>query len=305
MTLNSNRHNFLFESRDECCVKHSCAIIKKPDKYWYPDIESSEKQCTSGTNYPQWMTIQSNKPHFLFQSLQECCLEHGPCSNVHWYPDVYTNEKRCIFSNEAPYWMTIRASHYLFETEEECCTVHQCETQYYYPNLMLNTGKRECIRNANFPEWMATESNVPIFLFDSEAECCANHGCDAADTTSSHHNDYSTSSPSPYPTRKEASLRPSRQPTSRPSRRPTQRPSRQPSMTPTLPQILPTCPDRYDSTIASTYKGGTRVDVGSVIYQCKGSLYSYYCGQATYKPQSRSTALWATAWEDLGPCTRD
>ena len=253
------------------------------------------------------MSIPTNVPNFLFETQQECCLKHD-CQPMQWYPEIYTSEKKCILGIDFPHWMTFRSNHYLFESEEDCCAVHECEEQYWYPDLLINNGKKNCIRDSDFPAWMTSETNKPIFLFDSMESCCAKHGC----------NDWANQDPdprwgmTPRPTTKKPttrpSLRPSRQPTKRPSpkpsRLPTNAPSAHPTPNPTLPpEQLPACPARYDSSIASNYKAGSQVEVNAAIYQCKGSLFSYYCSSPMYQPQSRTTTVWTQAWEDLGPCS--
>ena len=48
MTLNSNRLNFLFTSKEECCRVHSCIVSTRAD-YWWPALETDEKQCSYGS----------------------------------------------------------------------------------------------------------------------------------------------------------------------------------------------------------------------------------------------------------------
>ena len=325
MTLPVNKPNFLFVTEEECCMKHDC--IK--EEYWYLDIESSNNECKHGSDFPEWMALEVNAPKFLFQTQQECCIEHE-CKSMYWFPEVYTDIKECIYSNEYQEWMTFRSSHYLFTSEMDCCEVHDCEERYWYPNLLSNSDtKKDCLYDSNFEPWMASASNKHVFLFDSREGCCDRHGCDTEELgveASSPYRPYRntpmpsrqpsrqpsrppTNEPSPRPTTRRPSRsptsRPTRKPSSHPSKQPSQRPSTQrPSSSPTLrPQQLQACPDKYDSAIASTYTAGSQVEVNSIMYQCRGSLYSFYCSKTMYQPQSSSTPLWSEAWEDLGPCS--
>ena len=321
MSLEVNAPNFLFTSEEECCIKHDC--IKQ--EYWYLDIQSNENECKHGSDFPEWMALEVNAPKFLFESQQECCIEHE-CKSMYWFPEVYTDVKECIYSSEYPDWMTFRSSHYLFTSEMACCEVHACEERYWYPNLLSNSDVKDCLYDSNFEPWMASASNSHVFLFDSREGCCNRHGCDTDDElgveASSPYRPYrntlmpsrqSTRQPSRHSSPRPTTKRPSRSPTQKPSRQPSYQPSKQPSQRPSTqrpslsptprPQELQACPDRYDPSLASTYTAGSQVEVNSIMYQCRGSLYSFYCSKTMYQPQSSSTPLWSEAWEDLGPCS--
>ena len=72
MTLNSNRLNFLFTSKEECCRVHSCVVSTKAD-YWWPELESDEKQCSYGSGI-NIMVLSSS-----------VCVNFGYISNILLY----------------------------------------------------------------------------------------------------------------------------------------------------------------------------------------------------------------------------
>jgi len=84
---------------------------------------------------------------------------------------------------------------------------------------------------------------------------------------------------------------------------PSKEPAREPTAKPTAVAIQ-ICPDAYNSSNASkTYKAGSQVEVDAVKYQCKGTLFAFYCALPTFRPKSEDNSLWSMAWEDLGPCS--
>ena len=100
---------------------------------------------------------------------------------------------------------------------------------------------------------------------------------------------------------------PSKEPTLQPSDHPsTSLPTQSPSNFPTEDQVLPNCPDPYSSSLASTYVAGTQVEVNSVIYQCKGYPFAYYCTQLDFEPDLdnllNDNMLWKDAWEVVEDC---
>ena len=58
MTLNSNRLNFLFTTKEECCRVHSCVVSTKAD-YWWPAVESDIKKCNYGSGTMKMVYLSS------------------------------------------------------------------------------------------------------------------------------------------------------------------------------------------------------------------------------------------------------
>ncbi|KAL7526048.1 hypothetical protein ACHAXR_001289 [Thalassiosira sp. AJA248-18] len=199
--------------------------------------------------------------------------------SMYWYPKADTEGKLCTIGSDFPYWMNYLANTYLFDTERECCAIHHCEEpQYWYPDLLLTHGKA-CRRDAEYPPWMASGKNAPLFLFAVQEDCCALHGCD--DLVEATSPKPETDAPD---TNTETNAPTLRQPTA-------------------APEQLPVCPETYDPSIASSYGAGSEVEVNQVMYRCRGSLMESYCARSKFRPGAESRTLWIGAWETVGPCS--
>ena len=122
--------------------------------YAYPDVLNGNAKCLWGTDYPDFMELEANKPDWLFDSIEECCAVKG-----------YT----CTASPSSSPTKTPTSS--------------PIETEYWYPDIQATINK--CIRGSDYDPWMANErygmnsvSNPLSYLFTTYDLCCAAHGCD-------------------------------------------------------------------------------------------------------------------------------
>jgi hypothetical protein len=138
-----------------------------------------------------------------------------PISPRKWYPDQTEGVHDCIFSNQYPDWMSggVNAAKYLFESEEDCCHQHQCDSYYaqmWYPEVIEQHIK--CLFGTNYPVYY--KHNPEGYLFETEDDCCEEYGCY-----------YKTSAPTKNPTTTPTTAEPT---SASPSENPTPSPSASP-----------------------------------------------------------------------------
>ena len=112
-----------------------------------------------------------------------------------WFPDQTPDVNDCIFGNEYPDWMSggPNAEEYLYETEDECCHHHQCDSYYiemWYPEIVGDHIK--CLFGTDYS--VAFKREPEGYLFETEDECCEEYGCAYKYTSSP-----ATASPSKAP----------------------------------------------------------------------------------------------------------
>jgi cell division septation protein DedD len=112
--------------------------------YAYPDVLNGNSKCLWGTDYPDFMELEANKPDWLFDSIEECCAvktctaapTSSPTISEYWYPDIYSMTPKCIKGSNYEPWMENErygidligtTVSFLFTTYDLCCAAHPCD----------------------------------------------------------------------------------------------------------------------------------------------------------------------------------
>jgi len=243
----------------------------------------------------------------------------------YWYPQrttcITTNTftcHTCILGNDYPSWMDDDsiATGYLFETEEECCEVFDCDKS----NAPSEGPTTEHPTFNRFTQWSPT-GNPTVVKTEQPSTSPLTLEPTHSPSTSPSTNEPSlspsmkpttlmpSSSPSQKPTTLMPSQSPSHQPittapsvspsqspiTYKPSSSPSQKPTQHPSMSPLIsqPSVSPTIQEDiiplYNELDTSTYTEGTLVEVDGTVYECNGFPFTLYCKLPEYKPTSDGT----------------
>lgn len=260
MLVDSTEKKRLFTNETECVASwgaelHHCdADSGQGQAYWYPH-EEDEKGCALDVDYPEKLYSDNVLcMSFLFKTLDECCLKFPdscrvPTVNItkmKWYPEMFLSKSKikmfhCISGDDYPAYMSLPENDdiYLFDSEEECCSVIPCGERlpkYWFPVADVDTKTVVCRYGIDYPLYMM-KSTDDTYLFSNEANCIAtwNHTGFSASLSLYPSTSPSTASPSMSPTMHLSTI-PSSMPTKEtesPSFSTSESPSFSPSLEPT------------------------------------------------------------------------
>jgi hypothetical protein len=284
MLVDSTEKKRLFTNETECvalwgaALHHCDADDGQGMAYWYPHYED-DMGCTLDADYPaELYTDNTLCMSFLFKTLDECCLKFPdsclvPTVNItkmKWYPEMFISKSKikmfhCISGSDYPAYMSLPENDdmYLFDSEEECCSVIPCGERlpkYWFPVADADTKTVVCRYDIDYPLYMM-KSTDDTYLFSNEADCIA---------TWEHTGLSVSASPSLYPSTSPTTASPSMLPTMHlstfPSYMPTEEtesPSFSPSESPSLsPSMEPTGEMDMYYYPRTTNKGKTYCAIG-------------------------------------------
>ena len=67
------------------------------------DISLTFSSIFCASEYPHWMSLNSNMNNFLFATKEECCQKHKCTKSEFWWPDVESSENKCNYSTGKTY----------------------------------------------------------------------------------------------------------------------------------------------------------------------------------------------------------
>ena len=152
------RDTHLFDTREECCAEYPCDLGL--EALWHPmlDLLGEVMECVNDSFYPLFMIERPEEN--LFENKEDCLgrmngvaressflLDFGASPLValgynsggggdgdirpRWHPDIHGKGNACVY--DAAYEAMVAEiaeeyrSNYLFDTMDECCTVHECD----------------------------------------------------------------------------------------------------------------------------------------------------------------------------------
>jgi hypothetical protein len=153
-STNNNNNSGDLESSSSSSPRALRPLIK----WWYQkDVTlPGGGSCVQNIEYPSDYPV--NFPKLLYDTKDGCCANHQDVSCLLVVPTSDTTQQEQTMKPIPP-----------LTNEPTAAPIKKVEK--WYP---LNGN---CVRNTNYPEWMGAGINVYTYLFDSNDDCCAVHGC--------------------------------------------------------------------------------------------------------------------------------